>query len=210
MVKISDALKAKSDQLNALDLIGGAIVISIVSVKYNHGGEQPVEIFYKESNLPWKPAKSVLRTISSYWTDETDDWINKNVEIYFEPTVLWAGKADGGVRISGLSDIPAAEDIRVKEGRNRSIIYKIKKLPNTCLQSAPAPTEQQKLEAATKAQAKLLLAINDIADIAGVTAFLEAHNATIDKIANYGNLKQELLDILDMKKNQLTTIEGSE
>ena len=200
MVRISESLKAKSDQLNALDLIGGAIIISIVSVIYKHGEEQPVEIFYKESKLPWKPAKSVRRTISSYWSDETDNWINKNIEIYFEPTVIWAGKADGGVRISGMSDIPATEEVRVKEGRGRTILYKIKKIPNTC-----APTEDQKLAAATKAQAKLLLAINDITDIAGVTDFQETHKTIIAQLAKYGDLQQELLNVLDMKQNQFIT-----
>lgn len=130
MVKITDALKAKSDQINALDLVGGDLLGTIIRVEYFHERDQKVDVYLDNNPLPWRPSKGMLRVMSYYWTDEIDCWVGKRVNLYFEKTVLWAGKPDGGIRIKGLSDIPASEEVRVKEARNKSVVYRIEKLQN--------------------------------------------------------------------------------
>jgi hypothetical protein len=209
MVKISGALQAKSDQLNALDLVGSPLTIIIERVEYYHGKEQPVEIFYHGNKLPWRPAKCMLRLLSSYWTDETENWVGKTVELYFEPSVLWAGKADGGIRVSGLSNIEKSEQVRVKEGRNRFNIYDIKKLSpakkTTTEPTKTEPTSEQKEAAAEKAKINLLNNIEAISEIEHVAMFLqsEANQSVLKRLQDgYPDKHTEVMTALQNKENQ--------
>jgi len=195
MVKISDALKAKSDQLNALDLVGSPLTIVIERVDYHHGKEQPVEIFYHGSKLPWRAAKCMLRLLSSYWSDETENWVGKTVELYFEQNVMWAGKADGGIRVSGLSDIEKTEQVRVKEGRNKHNIYNIKKLSPATILAANEPS-QKILDAIQKCVDE----VNLITDIAQITDFMEGQK--------YQWAKKQQPDLLKLVDNALENKEN--
>lgn len=105
MADIREAMQAKSDQLNAQDIIGYEPVLLITKVTVTNG-DQPVSIFYHGcNNRPWKPSKGMLRGLSAGWSPETDNWIGKSVRVYNEPTVKWAGKEVGGIRIREMSDI---------------------------------------------------------------------------------------------------------
>jgi hypothetical protein len=106
MVDISAALEAKSDQLNAVDLIGAEKTLVITQVD-NPGGEQPVWVHYEGGKgKPWKPSKGMLRVLSFGWGTESDNWIGKSVQVFCEPTVMYAGKEVGGIQILAMSDIP--------------------------------------------------------------------------------------------------------
>lgn len=128
MVDISKALEAKSDQLNAVDLIGSDKVIKITKVD-NPGGEQPVWIHYEGGEgKPWKPSKGMLRVLCFGWGTETDNWIGKFVSIYCEPTVVYAGKEVGGIHIEGMSEIKKDFTMPLRISRNKTITYSVKKL----------------------------------------------------------------------------------
>ena len=104
---ISNALIAKSDQLNAIDLIGAPSTVTIVNVEFVEGSEQPVKIFTDVfgQGRPFKPSKTVLRMLAGAWGRETTAWVGKRMALYREATVRWAGEEVGGIRIQGLSDI---------------------------------------------------------------------------------------------------------
>lgn len=106
MSDISFALEAKSDQLNAVDIMGCEPVIRIRDVKVQKG-EQPVSIYFDgDNNRPWKPSKGMLRILAGAWGRDSKGWIGKHAQLYFEPTVRYAGQEVGGIRIRALSDIP--------------------------------------------------------------------------------------------------------
>jgi hypothetical protein len=108
MADISKALEAKSDQLNATDLIGAEPIIRIRTIEVK-GAEQPVWIYFDgDNNRPWKPSKGMLRILAAAWGRDTDGWIGKHAQLIFESSVIYAGKEVGGIRIKALSDIPAA------------------------------------------------------------------------------------------------------
>ena len=68
MMDISDTIIAKSDQLNASDLIGGPITVTITGVKRFDSAEQPIAISYEGDNgKPFKPCKSVRRLLVGMW-----------------------------------------------------------------------------------------------------------------------------------------------
>ena len=105
MADVSHTILAKSDQLNFMDFGSRKMIVKITEVKVGNG-DQPVAIFYPEHNgKPWKPSKGMIRLLCEAWGEESDNWIGKSVELYGEATVKWAGKEEGGIRISALSDI---------------------------------------------------------------------------------------------------------
>ena len=104
---VSAAIEAKSDQLNAVDIMGYEPVIRIREVKVRTG-EQPVSIYFDgDNNRPWKPSKGMLRLMVGAWGKDARNWIGKYAKLYFEKKVRYAGKEDGGIRLRALSDIPS-------------------------------------------------------------------------------------------------------
>lgn len=105
MTDVSFALEAKSDQLNAVDIMGAEPVIRIREVKVRQG-DQPVSVYFDgDNNRPWKPSKGMLRVLAGAWGRDSSAWVGKYAQLYFEPTVKYAGKEVGGIRIRALSDI---------------------------------------------------------------------------------------------------------
>lgn len=106
MADISMAMQAKSDQLNAVDIMGVEPVITIRDVQVRNG-EQPIWVFYHgDNNRPWKPSKGMIRILAAGWGTESSNWVGKSVQIYMEPSVRYAGQEVGGIRIRAMSDIP--------------------------------------------------------------------------------------------------------
>lgn len=106
MTDITFALEAKSDQLNAVDIMGYEPIIRVRDVKVTQG-DQPVRVYFDgDNNRPWIPSKGMLRLLAGAWGRNSKDWIGKHAKIFFEPSVRYAGKEVGGIRIRSLSDIP--------------------------------------------------------------------------------------------------------
>ena len=107
MPDISATLEAKSDQLNAVDIMGAEPIIRVRDVKVKKSPDQPVEIFFDgDNNRPWKPSKGMRRILAAAWGRDSDQWIGRYAQLYFEKTVVYAGKEVGGIRVKALSDIP--------------------------------------------------------------------------------------------------------
>lgn len=105
MADVTMAMQAKSDQLNAVDIMGVEPVITIRDV-HVRSGDQPVSIFFHgDNNRPWKPSKGMVRILAAGWGTESQNWIGKSVQIYMEPSVRYAGQEVGGIRIRAMSDI---------------------------------------------------------------------------------------------------------
>lgn len=107
MADISQAMQAKSDQLNALDIIGSPLVVKIRAVDYKQGRDQPVWVYFDgDNNRPWKPSKGMIRVLCGAWGTETDAWLGRYARLEYEPSVVYAGKEVGGVWVKAMSDIP--------------------------------------------------------------------------------------------------------
>lgn len=105
MTDVSFALEAKSDQLNAMDIVGVEPVIKIRKVDVKKG-EQPVFIYFEgDNNRPWKPCKGMLRILAGSWGRDSSVWVGRYAKLYFESSVKYAGKEVGGIRVRSLSDI---------------------------------------------------------------------------------------------------------
>jgi len=98
--------QAKSDQLNATDIMGIDLVIRVRDVQLNRNDQQPLSIYFDgDNNRPWKPSKGMRRVMIAAWGDDTEALLGKHIKLYFDPTVKYAGQEVGGIRIKALSDI---------------------------------------------------------------------------------------------------------
>lgn len=105
MIDISDTIKAKSDQLNADDLISGPITITITKVS-KQDGDQPVSINYIGDNKkPYLPCKQMRRVLCQLWGIDASKYIGRSLTLFRDASVTWGGAEVGGIRISNMSDI---------------------------------------------------------------------------------------------------------
>lgn len=105
MVDMTQAIAAKSDQLNSDDLIGGPMTVKISGVKEG-SKEQPIIIHYDGDNgKPWKPCKTMCRVLTGAWGKDGSQYVGKYLTLYRDPDVKWAGEAVGGIRVSQMSGI---------------------------------------------------------------------------------------------------------
>jgi hypothetical protein len=149
---LSQAIIAKSDQLNADDLIGGPQTFTVVEV---HGGseEQPVSIVLAEwpRNRPFKPSKTVTRILAYCWGKETDDWPKgARMTLYRDEKVKWAGEEVGGIRVSHLSHIDGQQKVALQESKHKKSLHTIQPLPDVPAQrAAPAEPTAEEVAACT-------------------------------------------------------------
>jgi hypothetical protein len=111
---ISQALVAKSDQLNASDLTGSPIVATIKDVRKGDAVKPVIIDLDGMDGRPWKPSKGMLRVIAHAWGTESDKWIGRLVKLTNNPEVIYAGEKVGGVEVIAMSHINAAFTIPVR------------------------------------------------------------------------------------------------
>jgi len=137
---LSKTIIAKSDQLNADDLIGGPRTFTIVEVRPG-SEEQPVSIVLAEwpRNRPFKPSKTVQRILSYCWgSTETDDWPkDARMTLFRDEKVKWAGEEIGGIRVSHVSHISERMKVALQESKHKKSLHIIDPLPDATLAAAP-------------------------------------------------------------------------
>ena len=136
---LSKTIIAKSDQLNADDLLTGPRTFTVVEVRPG-SEEQPVSIVLAEwpSNRPFKPSKTVQRILAYCWGAETDDWPkNARMTLFRDEKVKWAGEEVGGIRVSHLSHIDGPQKVALQESKHKKTLHTIQPLKDE-----PAPTNQ--------------------------------------------------------------------
>lgn len=156
---VSKAIVAKSDQMNAIDLVGGDITVTILDVKKGPD-DQPVHIITDVygPTRPFKPSKTVLRDIVIAYGLESQAWIGQRMTLFNDPTVMWAGAEVGGIRIKALSGITKAFPSVHTLSRGKSKKVMIQPLPDA------APTTALPAEAV----ADWVTSFDDAADIAAL------------------------------------------
>lgn len=126
---LRDTIIPKSDQLNAEQLLGGPITITVTDVKRGGGEEQPVVIHYEgEGGRPYKPCKSMRKVLVFAWGSDGAEWIGRSMTIFNRPDVKFGGEEVGGIRISHLSHIDRDIAIALTATRGRKEQTRIKRL----------------------------------------------------------------------------------
>ena len=130
---IGDTILAKSDQVNAVDLaVPVTVTVEGVDVV---GGDQPVNIHLREfPGKAYRPSKSMRRVLVKLWGPRSADYAGRRLTIYNDPTVTWAGKAVGGIRISHASHIDKPVTMSLALAKGKLAPFTVQPLPD-----APAP-----------------------------------------------------------------------
>jgi hypothetical protein len=108
MIDMTQTIAAKSDQLNADDLIGGGRTIEITDVSLA-SGEQPIAISFKgDGGKPFLPCKTVRRILVAVWGADGSKYKGKSMTIYRDASVTFGGANVGGIRVSHMSHMDEA------------------------------------------------------------------------------------------------------
>lgn len=114
---IEQAIAPKSDQLNAIDLVGGPVVVTIDNATKGNL-EQPVNIHLAEfPKRPFKPSKSMLRVIVTAYGKIVEAWAGQRMELYRDPNVTYGGAKVGGIKIAALTGIDKPFTVPLLEAR---------------------------------------------------------------------------------------------
>lgn len=130
---ISDSLLAKSEQLNAVDIVAPR---TFTIEKVTKGSaDQPYDFHLVESpGHPYRPSKGMRRIIARGWGVKSDVYTGRRLTLFCNPDVLWAGAAVGGIQISAMSDIKEAFTMPLAISKTKRVMFRVEPLPD-------APTE---------------------------------------------------------------------
>lgn len=117
---MSKTIEAKSDQLNADDLLGGPRTIKITDVSGNDDIQQPVNIYFEGDNgKPYRPCKSMRRVMVNCWGADAKKYVGRLMTIYRDPDVTYGGMKVGGIRISHMSHIEKSQVIVLAAAKSK-------------------------------------------------------------------------------------------
>lgn len=116
---ISDTLASKSDQLDAVDLLGAPRTFTITEVSRG-SDEQPVQIRLAEFPRVWRPGKSMRRVLAAIHGTDAQKWVGVRLTLYCDEAVRFGGEAVGGTRISHISGITKARTVPLITGKGKS------------------------------------------------------------------------------------------
>ena len=128
IVDMAQFVEAKSDQLNADDLIGAPRTITVRKVAGSEG-DQPVSIFYNgDNNKPFKPCKTMRRILLAIWGRNAAEYVGRSMTLYRDDKVTFGGLDVGGIRISHMSHIDKETVVVVAKTKGKKAGIKIQPL----------------------------------------------------------------------------------
>ena len=129
MSDMSQVIIARSDQINAGDLVGISRTVRVAAVNVQPGTEQPVSIKVDGDSKVYRPCKSMSRVLVATWGPDSAKYIGRSMTLYNDPDVLWAGMKVGGIRISHMSHIDSPVTLALAENKKNRKLFTVKPLP---------------------------------------------------------------------------------
>jgi hypothetical protein len=145
---ISQALAPKSDQLDAVDLLGSPPQVFTITEVSEGNAEQPVNIRLAEFPRWWRPSKGMLRVMAHCWGKDTTKWVGQKVELYCDPEVMFGPNRVGGIRISRLTGIAKRTSVPMIISKGKGSSWNVDPLPDSA-PTAPAPLTDAMIDSAT-------------------------------------------------------------
>lgn len=164
---LSDTILPKSDQLNADQLVGTTLTITVLKVS-RVTGDQPVAIHYEgEDGRPYKPCKTMRKILVAAWGEYASGWVGKSMTLYNDPEVMFGGVKMGGIRISHLSHIESDLSLALNKTKGKKAIFNVKRMQAEQKKAAPQPPAGGAMASLSADQ---LVALQDALDERGVSA----------------------------------------
>lgn len=200
MMDMSQVIAPKSDQQNADDFVGGPKTFTIERVEIKPVPDQPVSIFLRGENRPWKPCKSMSRLLVAAWGADANQYAGRSVTLCRDPSVKWGGMEVGGIRISHMSHIERGMIIALTKTKGQRAPYTVKPLAVAAGADRAPPATFTLAEIYGPPFAKTLTGIAD-----AIEALEGSDEAVV--IANADWLQSLPLDKMDKAPSLVTRIE---
>ena len=172
-MNMADTIVAKSDQLNADDLLAGPMTVVITKVALA-AGDQPVTIsFDGDGGKPYRPCLSMRRAIMHVWGADASTYVGRAMTLYRDAEVVFGPLKVGGIRISHMShlDQRARFALTAKKGQKKA--YSVEPMPDAVPEmESPAPEALDKQAEATDrliARIEACATVDALSEIAGDT-----------------------------------------
>ena len=207
MVDMSKTIIAKSDQLNADDLIGRSLTIRVTGVALL-AGEQPVGINYEgDDSKPYKPCKSMRRVLVAVWGSDGNAYVGRSMTLFRDDKVQFGGAEVGGIRISHMSGIDKPVTMSLTATKKSKKPFTVQPLAAS---NAPAPaqaqshTPEQLKAAASKKADTIVAAIEAALDLGAMDDVLAKHAESLARLRNaYGELASRVDSAVQAKRTAL-------
>lgn len=203
VIDMAQFVAPKSDQLNAEDLLSGPRTVRITRITAGGSEEQPISIHYEGcEGRPFKPCKTMRRLMMHAWGRYTDQYVGRSMTLYRDPTVTWAGKAEGGIRISHMSHIDEKIDVALMEKKGKRKLHRVMPL-DTGADAGRARAEQW--------TAEHVEAINTAADLAALAAVQVKGAKACEKLArDHTDLADKVAVAMSQARDRLEPGEDAE
>ena len=208
MVDMSKTIIAKSDQLNADDLIGRSLTIKVSGVSLL-AGEQPVGISYEgDEGKPYKPCKSMRRVLVGIWGNDGNAYVGRSMTLFRDDKVLFGGAEVGGIRISHMSGMETPVTLSLTATKKSKKPFTVQPLtaPGS-IPPAQVRTPEQLRAAASKKADAIVAAISAASDADAVDAALAKDAEPLARLRNaYSDLAAKIDTAAQNKKSSFGAI----
>lgn len=141
---ISTTIAPDSTQVNADDVLGNPITVTITDVTKG-SADQPVNIHLAEiPDRVYRPGKSMRRVLVAVWGTDSSAYIGRRMTLYCDPSITFGRDRVGGLRISHMSGIDKPVTVNLTVSRGKRAPHTVDPLPD----ATPEPTAEQVAECA--------------------------------------------------------------
>ena len=139
---LTQSIEARSDQINADDLLGGPATYTIREVVAGKA-ESPFDFMLVETDRAYRPSKTMRRVIVAAWGPEASNYAGRRLTLYREPTIKFGGATVGGIRISHLSHIDKRAELMLQVTRGKREKFTVDPLPDAPATKAADPRAER-------------------------------------------------------------------
>ena len=126
---ISNTIQPDSTQLNADDMIGQDVVITVREVTQGTS-EQPVNIHSHEyPDRAYRPSKSMRRVIVAAWGADASQYAGRQLKLFRNPDIRFGREKVGGIEISEMSHIDKPLEVPLTVSRGKRRKFTVEPLP---------------------------------------------------------------------------------
>lgn len=148
---LSQSIEARSDQINADDLISGPVTYTIREV-INGKAESPFDFLLMETERAYRPSKTMRRVVVAGWGPEATNYAGRRLTVYREPSIVFGGKAVGGIRISHMSHIDTTLEVMAQVTRGKREKFTVQPITEADMRRIDLRNEWQTASAERRAE----------------------------------------------------------
>lgn len=116
------SIEARSEQIDADNLISGPIDVTIKAVTRGPSNEQPIQIVLQETPLFYRPNKTFRRALIGCFGDDSTNWIGKRLRLARDANVMFGGVKVGGTIVTHASiEAPVVFMLSTKRGKKSAV-----------------------------------------------------------------------------------------